>query len=100
LAHLCALKRTADFTKQQALSWSAGLESFPAWVINRAVITLATSQERFPEFGDVYQLCRREAIQAGLMVEPYVSTGDGTKPLIQRDEITTIGDALGLVVRR
>lgn len=101
MAHLCALKRTSDFTAIQVETWYGGLASFPAWVINRSVLQLATSQERFPEFGDVYQLCRREAIQAGLMQEPYSphGGGDDKKSTISRQEITTIGEALGLAVR-
>ncbi len=99
MAHLCALKRTAAFSPDQVRVWHGGLGEFPAWVINRAVLMLATSQERFPEFGDVYQLCRREAIQGGLMKEPYSPNGTGDKPTITRSEITTIGEALGLAVK-
>lgn len=70
IACLCVLKRTADFTD----AWYNGLGTFPIWIINRAVLKLATSQDRFPEFGDVYQLCRREAIRAGLLTEPATRT--------------------------
>lgn len=99
LAHLCALKRTTDFTDLQVDAWYGGLKSFPAWIINRAVITLATSTERFPEFGDVYQLCRRESIRNGLIVENYSPHGGGDTE-ISKEEITTIGNALGLVVNK
>ena len=99
MAHLCALKRTTDFSDAQIVTWFGGLAAFPAWVINRSILTMATSQERFPEFGDLYQLCRREAIQAGLMQEPYSPHGTGEKPTISRQEITSIGEALGLAVR-
>ncbi len=98
IAHLCALKRTTEFTKQQLEVWFGGLRAFPAWIVNRAVLTLATSQDRFPEFGDVYQLCRKEAIHAGLMTEPYIPTGTEERK-ISSAEITTIGTALGLAVK-
>jgi len=100
MAHLCALKRTANFSEAQVVVWYGALSAFPAWIINRSVLTLATSSERFPEFGDVYQLCRREAINAGLMQEPYSPLGDGKKADVSRKEITTIGEALGLVVNQ
>ena len=51
-------------TGRQVRVWYGALGAFPAWVINRATLTLATSQERFPEFGDVYQHCHKMAIQA------------------------------------
>jgi len=100
IAHLCALKRTASFTKEQVVAWYGGLSAFPVWVINRSILKLATSQERFPEFGDVYQLCRREAIQAGIIQEPYSPYGGAEKANVSEAEITSIGDALSLVVRR
>lgn len=100
MAHLCALKRTANFTKDQIHVWYGGLSAFPVWIINRAVISLAASQERFPEFGDVYQLCRREALRAGVMKQPpYSPHGTGEGPTVSADEITTIGQALGLKVK-
>ena len=99
MAHLCALKRTTDFSDIQVVTWFGGLSAFPAWIINRSILSLATSQERFPEFGDLYQLCRREAIQAGIIQEPYSAHGTSDKPQISRQEITSIGEALGLVVK-
>ena len=101
MAHLCALKRTSDFTESQVIAWYGVLSMFPAWIINRSVLQLATSQERFPEFGDVYQLCRRAAIQHGLIQESYSPHGGGDekKPTISTYEITSIGEALGLAVK-
>lgn len=95
------MKRTTDFTDDQVSVWYGGLSAFPAWIINRAVIALATTQERFPEFGDVYQLCRREALKNGLMAQPaYSPHGTGEGPAVSADEITTIGQALGLKVTK
>lgn len=101
LAHLCALKRTSDFTDLQIEAWYGGLSAFPDWIINLAVIELATSETRFPEFGDVYQLCRRQALKAGVMKQPdYSPNGsDRVERKITNDEIHTIGSALGLETR-
>ena len=98
MAALCALKRTSEFTDIQVLAWYGGLSQFPAWVINRAVLRLATSRERFTEFGDVYQLCRQEAIYAGLLHEPYARAGNDAQ-IVSRKEINSIGEALGLPVK-
>lgn len=98
LAHLCALKRTAGFDEIQTLAWFGALSAFPDWIINRAVLELATSETRFPEFGDVYQLCRRQALKAGILKPPEYSPngGEKTERKITNDEIHTIGAALGL----
>jgi hypothetical protein len=98
MAHLSALKRTTEFTDLQVLAWYGGLSKFPAWIINLAVLRLATSQDRFTEFGDVYQLCRREAIRAGLLSEPYVPAGNDSRNIPQK-EILAIGEAMGLAVK-
>jgi hypothetical protein len=98
LAHLAALKRTTEFTDLQILAWYNGLSAFPIWIINRSVLRLATSQERFTEFGDVYQLCRREAICAGLLKEPFARAGNEEKILPLRD-IESLGNAMGLQVK-
>ena len=95
MAHLCALKRTAEFTDLQTSVWYGGLKSFPAWIVNKSSLALGVSSERFPEFGDLYQLCRRYAIQANLIKEPYSPNGGGEKA-ISGEEIATLGEALGL----
>lgn len=101
LAHLCALKRTAGFDETQIAAWYGGLAAFPDWIINLAVLELATSETRFPEFGDVYQLCRRQALKAGVMKQPEYSPNgsDRVERKITNDEIHTIGSALGLETR-
>jgi hypothetical protein len=98
MSHLTALKRSADFTAEQILTWYGGLASFPAWIVNRAVIELATSTDRFPEFGDVYSLCRRQAIQKGLIEQSY-SPHSQVDQKITSSEIETIGAALGLATK-
>lgn len=101
LAHLCALKRTAGFDETQIAAWYGGLSAFPDWIINMAVLELATSETRFPEFGDVYQLARKHAFKAGVMKRLEVSqyTDGKTERKITNDEIHTIGSALGLATR-
>jgi len=98
MAHLCALKRTVAFTPEQIQTWYGGLAAFPDWIVNRAVIELATSTDRFPEFGDVYNLCRRQAIQKGLIEQPY-SPHSQVDQKITSSEIETIGAALGLATK-
>jgi hypothetical protein len=95
------LKRTADFTEIQVEAWYAGLSAFPDWIINMAVIELATSETRFPEFGDVYQLCRTHAFKNEVMKRPEPGQfSDGNKERkITNNEIHTIGSALGLMTR-
>ena len=98
MAHLCAMKRTVAFTSEQITTWYGGLSAFPEWIVNRAVIELATSTDRFPEFGDVYNLCRRQAIQKGLIEQPY-SPHSQVDQKITSAEIETIGAALGLATK-
>lgn len=99
LAHLCALKRTANFSSQEVAVWYGGLSSFPAWIVNKAVLAIGVSADRFPEFGDLYRFCREEAIRAGVMKEqPYSPNGAGEKKPVTTDELMRIGSALGLVV--
>lgn len=99
IANLCALKRTADFTKPQVAAWFAVLGQFPAWCVNRAVVELATSQERFPEVGDLYKIARREAINHGLITEPYSPHGTGDGRHVGTKEVETIAAALNLAVK-
>jgi len=98
MAHLCALKRTVAFTPEQTQTWYGGLSAFPDWIVNRAIITLATSTDRFPEFGDVYSLCRRQAIAKGLIEQPY-SPHSQVDQTITSHELETIGAALGLATK-
>jgi hypothetical protein len=98
MAHLSALKRTTEFTDLQILAWYNGLSAFPIWIINRAVLRLGTSQDRFTEFGDVYQLCRREAIRTGLLKEPFARAGNDEK-ILPLDDIVSLGNAMGLQVK-
>jgi hypothetical protein len=58
----------------------------------------AHAADRFPEFGDVYNLCRRQAIQKGLIEQPY-SPHSQVDQKITSNEIETIGAALGLATK-
>lgn len=99
MATLAVLKRTTEFTEPEVKGWYAVLSGFPAVLINSAVIEVAISGTRFPEVGDVYLLCRREAIRRGDMTLPYSPHGsdsDTSRPT--RDEIRYIAERIGLRV--
>lgn len=93
LACLVALKRTADLSRPQIEAWYAVLGPFPIQMINRAVLEVCLNETRFPELGDLYQICRRQ------MPKPYVAYGDGgdsSRPA--KSEIDAIAKRLGLSV--
>lgn len=99
MATLAVLKRTTDFTEPEVKGWYAVLSGFPAVLINSAVIEVAITATRFPEVGDVYQICRREAIRRGALTIPYSPHGgdtDTSRPT--RDEIREIASRIGLRV--
>lgn len=97
---LTGLKRTAQMDKHQLRAHYKILGIFSMPVINRAVLELTLSDSRFPDIGDLYQCCRRHAIKADEMKEPYCPNGDPKKDRqITNDEIHTIGSALGLETR-
>lgn len=83
----------------QIAAWYGALAAFPDWIINRAVLELATSETRFPEFGDVYQLARKHALKEGVLKQPeYCPNGsEKTERKITNDEIHSIGRALQLM---
>lgn len=100
IAHMSAAKLTGELSKPQLRTWFGILSVFPNWILNRAVLEIVTSDIRFPEVGDLYQRCREHAIKQGVMKLPeYVGHGTGSeKPRLSRDEVTSIGEALGLIV--
>lgn len=91
---LVALKRTAAFTREQAEAWYAALCGFKPQTINRAVLSVCMSQERFPEVSDVFQLCRK--IQP--REQPYNPNGDGKVKPLYDDELCEIATRMGLEV--
>ena len=99
MAYLTALKRTADLTKLQLTAWQGALGHFRAEVINAAVIEMALTETRFPEVGDLYQICRRIAVKRGDLTEPYSPHGTGEnngRP--SASEIKAVAARLGLEV--
>ena len=85
------LKRSLELTKPQICAWQAVLGVFSAEIINAAVVELALTDVRFPEVGDLYQICRRRSPKA------YSPHGEGTdmkRPSIK--EIAMIAERLGL----
>ena len=75
LAHLTAMKRTAELSKIQTEAWHRALGVFDAETINAAILEMALTETRFPEVGDLYQICRRRAIQSGKLKVPYSAHG-------------------------
>lgn len=99
LAHFAALKRTASFNEQQIEIWYRGLCGFSIEVINFSLLSISMLEKDFPDFGHVYQACRRRAIQRGLMTEAYCPNGSPESAKFSFKEIEDIGDNLGLKVR-
>lgn len=99
MAHLTAMKRTADLSDLQLVTWHGALSVFPKEIINAAVLEIALTDVRFPELGDLYQLCRAKALKAGILkLGPYTPHGDGKEKTITAAEVREIGARLGLAV--
>lgn len=99
IAYLCAMKRTANLTDQQLDTWHAVLGGFREEIINAAVIEICLTDNRFPELGDLYKICFRNAVKRGDRVIPYkpsASNEEFQRPLTS--EIQEIADRLGLKV--
>lgn len=90
---LCNLKRTAVFTQAQLEGWYALLNGYRHQTINRAVIELCASQERFPEVSDLLQRCRRIEPPE----RPYCPNGNPSDRLT-RQEIEAFANRLQLEV--
>jgi len=91
---LVALKRTAMFTAEQLEAWYAVLSGFRVQTINRSILTVCASQERFPELSDVFQSCRRFEPRE----RPYNPHGSGDVKPLYEDELTEMAARLGLEV--
>lgn len=98
MAHLTAMKRTAELTPLQLDVWHGTLGVFPEEIINAAVLEIALTDVRFPELGDLYQACRVRAIKVGLIKEPYTPNGNPKKDEITAAEIRAIAARLDLKV--
>lgn len=98
MAHLTAMKRTAELTEVQLDTWHGALGGFAPAIVNAAVLEIALTDVRFPELGDLYQLCRAKAIKAGHLAEPYNPNGQAKKSEITSAEIRDIAGRLGLEV--
>lgn len=99
IAHLCALKRTTHLTKTELNAWHAVLGIFSREILNYAVLEMVLTEVRFPEVGDLYQICRREAIRRGHLERSYSPQGadtDSKKP--ERAEIAAVAQRLGMDV--
>ena len=78
MAHLVSLKRTAALTDLQMTAWHNVLGVFDTDIVNAAVLQIAVTDSRWPEVGDLYQLCRKLAIKQGRLKPAYVSGGTGS----------------------
>lgn len=99
MAHLTALKRSASLTDLQLIAWHAALGVFDAETVNAAVLEMALTEVRFPEVGDLYQICRRRAIAAGKIVigySPMGGTSDSKIP--KQSELREIANRFGLKI--
>lgn len=91
---LTALKRTADFTEEQLVTWHAVLAGYKPATINRAVLMICAEQTRFPELSDLLQWCRK--IEPREI--PYSPNGTGTAKPLYEDELQLIAERIGLEV--
>lgn len=91
---LTALKRTADFTEPQLTAWHAVLSGFKPTTINRAVLMICASEQRFPELADVLQWCRKFEPRD----VPYSPNGDGNVKPLYEPELKAIAARIGLEV--
>lgn len=91
---LTAMKRTADFTEPQLTAWHAVLSGFKPTTINRAVLMICASEQRFPELADLLQWCRK--IEPREI--PYAPHGDGNPKPLYEPEIKAIAARIGLEV--
>ena len=78
MAHLIALKRTAALTDLQMTAWHNVLGVFDTDIVNAAVLQIALTDARWPEVGDLYQLCRKLAIKNGRLCLPFFPGGTGS----------------------
>jgi hypothetical protein len=93
MATLTALKRTASLDDIQIQAWYAVLGGFPATIINAAVLEISLTDNRFPEVGDLYQICRRCLPRP---YAPFASDTDATRPT--KSEIAAIAERIGLPI--
>lgn len=94
MAVLVALKRTAEFQPAELKAWHSVLGTFRPETINRAVLLVVASQQRFPEVSDLWQECRRiEKRQA-----PYNPHGGDVSRSLTEPEIRDIAERIGLEV--
>lgn len=92
---LTALKRTANLTQPQLRAWHAVLGTFRPATINKAVLLVVASQDRFPEVSDLWQECRRiEKRQAPY--SPHASASEARS--LTEPEIREIAERIGLEV--
>lgn len=101
MAHLSAMKRTAQLTKLEMDAWHSVLGVFDPDVLNAAVLEVALNETAFPDLGNLYQSARRHAMKAGRLTQAYSPAGsDKDVTRTPMSELREIGDRFGLPVWR
>ena len=93
------MKRTVNLTSIELTAWHSVLGIFDADIVNAAVLEMALTETRFPEVGDLYQICRRKSYQTDRWKEPYqrgASDKDDHRPTMA--EIRAVAERFGLKV--
>ena len=81
------------FTQDQIEGWYALLSGYKPTTINRAVIEICASEQRFPEVADLLQRCRRIEPPE----RPYCPNGAPADRLT-REEIAAFAERLQLEI--
>jgi len=94
------MKRTVQLTRTQLTAWHSVLGVFDTDIVNAAMLELALTDSRFPELGDLYQLCREKSFKCGRRERPYSPHGQGEKDASKptTSEIREIAARFGLKV--
>ena len=101
MAHLSAMKRTAQLTDLEMDAWHNVLGGFDADIVNAAVLEVALTETPFPDLGNLYQAARRHALKAGRIKQDYSpSATDKDVARTPMSELRAIGDRFGLQVWR
>lgn len=99
MAHLAALKRTAALTDLEMTAWHNALGVFDVDILNAAVLQIALTDAKWPEVGDLFQLCRKLAFKTGRLRREYVPNGsDRDIDMPSLAEIREIAARFGLKV--
>lgn len=101
MAHLSAMKRTAQLTDLEMDAWHNVLGGFDTDIVNAAVLEVALTETPFPDLGNLYQAARRHALKAGRIQQAYSpSATDKDVARTPMAELRDIGERFGLPIWR